>query len=131
MFVTQLVKGGASGSYYITAVSTSTRCLHTSYCKLLLRSISAVAKAGSCLLFHHILADSLRQTGVTQSSCPANTNGAIGGVCMGRYSCRRVNSPRVALHLQPSSAVLVYVALAPRPAWRGEAKSASCCRLSG
>ena len=94
------------------------------YCKELLRSISAVAKAGSCLLFLHILAGSLRQTEVTPSSCPANTNGAIGGVSMERYSCHQVNSQ------QPSSAVLVYAVVALRPAWRGEVKSASCGRLS-
>ncbi len=90
------------------------------YYKLLLRSINAIAKAGSCLLFLHMLAGSLKQTGVTPPSCPANINGAIGGVCMGRYSCHQVNSPCVPLHLQPSSVVLVYVAVAL--GWCGEVK---------
>lgn len=66
-------------------------------CKLLLRSICAVAKAGSCLLFLHVIASSLRQTGVTLSSCPANTNGW--------RSLRELCQP---LHLQPSSVVLPY-----------------------
>lgn len=66
-------------------------------CKLLLRSICAVAKAGSCLLFLHVIVSSLRQTGVTLSSCPANTNGW--------RSLRELCQP---LHLQPSSVVLPY-----------------------
>lgn len=108
--VTQLVKGCAkSRSYYITTTMTP-----YIYYKLLLRSIGAVAKAGSYLLFLHILTSSLRQTGVAPSSCPGNINGAIGGVCMGRYG------PCVPSHLQPSSVVLVYAAVAL--GWCGEVK---------
>lgn len=104
--------------------------LYVVYYKLLLRSISAVVKAGSCLLFPHILAGSLRQTGH-----------AVIMPCHHKWSdWRSLHGP---WQLSPGQRSMRTVALTalfcgprvrsggPRLVWRGEVKSASRGRLSG